>query len=91
MNKRQPRYPKEEHARRGAEMYESRVRPLVESTHTGRIVAVDIDTGEYEVGDDTLKAAQTLLSRLPDAQIWCIRVGRPAVHRFGARLTGSHA
>jgi hypothetical protein len=91
MNERQPRYSKDEHAKRGAALYETRVQPLVEPNHDGRVVAVDVDTGEYEVGDDTLTAAQALLNRVPDAQIWCVRVGRAAVHRFGASLSRSRA
>jgi hypothetical protein len=47
-----------------------------------------VDTGSYEVGENSLAAAQRLLARLPDAQIWCVRVGSPAVHRFGSRGPG---
>ncbi|MBI3468163.1 MAG: hypothetical protein HY000_34595 [Planctomycetes bacterium] len=86
MSVRQPRYTKEEHARLGSEMYDSRVRPQVEAGNHGKIVAIDIETGEYEVADQTVEAAQRLLARCPDAQIWAVRIGYPAVHRFG---TGS--
>jgi hypothetical protein len=86
MTKPQPRYPKEEHARRGTALYEQQVRPQVESVHRGKVVAVDVDTGTFEVADDTLTASQRLLARHPDAQIWCVRIGHPAVHRFGPRV-----
>jgi hypothetical protein len=85
MTARQPRYSKEEHARRGAECYE-RVRPQVESGNQGRIIALDVDSGAFEVADDTLTASERLLARHPDAQIWCVRIGHEAVHRFGSRL-----
>jgi hypothetical protein len=39
MTVRQPRYPKEEYARRGNEIYESQVRSQVEEGNYGRIVA----------------------------------------------------
>jgi hypothetical protein len=81
----QPRYSIEEHARRGTAMYEQQVRPHVEVGNHGKVVALDVDTGAFEVADDTLAASQRLLSRYPDAQIWCVRVGYPAVHRFGPR------
>jgi hypothetical protein len=81
----QPRYSKEEHARRGSAVYEQQVRAQVESQNAGKVVAIDVDTGSYEVGETSLSAAQRLLARLPDAQIWCVRVGSPAVHRFGSR------
>jgi hypothetical protein len=81
----QPRYSKDEHARRGTNLYEQQVRAQVEANNHGRIVAIDVDTGAFEVADDTLTASQRLLARCPDAQIWCVRIGHPAVHHFGAR------
>ena len=83
MHMRQPRYSKEEHARRGDDVYERLVRPHVEAGHLGKIVAIDVDTGAFEVAEDTLTASQRLLARYPDAQIWCIRIGHRGVHRFG--------
>ncbi len=81
----QPRYSKEEHARRGTARYEQ-VRPQVEAGNHGTIVALDVDTGAFEVAENTLTASQRLLARHPDAQIWCVRIGYPAVHRFGPRV-----
>lgn len=83
MTVRQPRYSKEEFARRGHEIYESQVRSQVEEGNHGKIVAIDIETGGFEVADDSLTAAKELLSHYPDAQILCIRIGHRAVHRFG--------
>jgi hypothetical protein len=83
MTTRQPRYSKDEHARRGNEMYERQVRPQVEAGNHGRIVAIDVDTGAFELDQGPLAACERLLARLPDAQIWCVRIGHPAVHRLG--------
>jgi hypothetical protein len=83
---RQPRYSKEEHARRGTAIYDERVRPQVEAGNRGKVVAIDLDTEEFEVAEDSLAASQRLLARRPDAQIWCVRIGYPAVHRFGPRV-----
>ena len=82
---RQPRYSKQEFARRGHEIYDSQVRPQVEEGNHGKIVAIDIETGAFEVADDSLTAAKQLLIRFPDAQILGIRIGHCAVHRFGFR------
>ena len=87
----QPRYTMEEHARRGDEIYESQVRPLVEEGNHGRIVAIDIDTGAYEVADDVLAASRRLLARLPDAQPWIVRIGYAAVDRIGRQAGGETA
>ena len=86
MGARQPRYSKEEFARRGQTIYEQRVRSQVEEGNSGRIVAIDIETGEFALGDDTLAASERLLARHPDAQPWLVRIGHQAVHRLG----GSH-
>jgi hypothetical protein len=85
MTVRQPRYSKEEFARRGDEIYASQVRPQVEAGNHGKIVAIDIETGAYEVADDIVTASERLLARLPDAQTWFIRIGHRAVYHFGAR------
>jgi hypothetical protein len=77
------RYSKEEFARRGNEIYESQIRPLVEAGNRGKIVAIDIDSGAFELADDTLTASDRLLAQCPDAQIWCLRIGYKGVHRFG--------
>jgi hypothetical protein len=83
MTLRQPRYSKEEFARRGKEIYEAQVRSQVEEGNHGKVVAIDIETGAFEVADDSLTAAKQLLKRYPDAQIFGIRIGYRAVHRFG--------
>jgi hypothetical protein len=85
MTVRQPRYSKEEHARLGTEIYEQQVRPIVEADNHGKIVAIDVDTGAFEVDSKSLPAINRLLARYPDAQIWCLRVGYPAVCKFGSR------
>jgi hypothetical protein len=50
-----------------------------------RIVAIDIETGAFEVADDILPATDRLFDRLPDAQPWIVRIGHRVVHRFGSR------
>lgn len=85
MTVRQPRYSKEEFARRGDEIYESQVRQQVAEGNHGKFVAIDIETGTFELADDTMTATRQLYERVPDAQPWVVRIGYRAVHRFGAR------
>jgi hypothetical protein len=77
------KYSKEEFARRGNEIYETQVRPQVEEGNHAKIVALDIETGAFELAKDTMTASDKLLERYPDAQIWRIRIGNKGVHRFG--------
>lgn len=79
----QPKFSKEEHARRGTEIYEQQIRQKVETDHQGEIVAIDIETGDFEIAPKLLDAARCLRDRHPAAQIWAVRVGHRAVHRFG--------
>jgi hypothetical protein len=84
MTVRQPRYSKEEFAQRGDALYESAVRSQVEAGNDGRIVAIDIETGIFEVANEVVTASEQLLERIPDAQTWFIRIGHQAVYHFGA-------
>ena len=79
------RYSKEEFARRGDAVYEKEVRPRLKADDHGKFVAVDIDTGRYEVDADELEACDRLSASLPQAQIWLVRIGSRYVHRFGGR------
>ena len=75
----------EEFALRGNELYNRKIRPLVEEREAGRVVAIDIESGEFEVAENTIEASNRLLARRPDAQTWFIRIGHRGVHRFGPR------
>jgi hypothetical protein len=63
-------------------------RTQVEEGNYGKIVAIDIETGAFEVAENSLTAAKQLLKRHPDAQIFGIRIGHLAVHRFGFHSLG---
>jgi 3-methyladenine DNA glycosylase/8-oxoguanine DNA glycosylase len=83
MTVRRPRYSKEEFARRGEAIYESQIRSQVEADNDRRIVAIDIETGAFEVDDEPRIAVERLYDRYPDAQPWMRRIGKDsAVHRM---------
>jgi len=82
----QPRYSKEEFARRGDEIYERDLRLHVEAGNEGKFIVFDIETGAYEIDADELVASDRLLARHPDAQVWLRQVGSRYARRFG---TGS--
>ena len=80
----QPRYSKEEFARLGDAIYESQLRPVLEKGEEGKFVAIDIETGAYELDRDELAASDRLLARVPNAQIWLRRIGSRYVRHFGS-------
>lgn len=79
----QPRAAAEETARRGDEIYERDIRGHVEGKFDGRVVAIDIGSGQYVIADDALTASERLLAQEPEADIWCVRIGHRALYRLG--------
>lgn len=86
MANRQPCYNEEEFARRGNEIYETQVRPQVEEGNYGKIIAIDIETGAFAVGKNSIIASARLLAHHPDAEIWFVQIEHRAVHQFGAAM-----
>ena len=83
-----PRLSGEEIARRGKAVYEQSIRDRVETgDNLGKIISIDVETGDYEIDDDLLKAAHRLRNRHPKAALWMERIGYDAVFAFGASLT----
>ena len=80
------RYSKEVFARRGDANYEKEVRPQLRAADDGKFAAIDIESGEFAIDADELKAGNKLRKRIPEAQIWMVRVGYRSVHRIGGRV-----
>src|ERR1700691_3478234 len=77
------RYSKEKFVRRGNALVESKVRPNLKAADEDKFVAIDIETGEYELDKNEMKAANRLRKRIPDSQIWLVHVTLGYLHRFG--------
>ncbi len=79
-----PTRPRDEIARLGDKIYERDIRPQVEADHDGDIVAIDVDSGNWAIGDDLLTAAGRLRSqRSQVVNVWSLRIGSRAVYKFG--------
>ena len=78
-----PTRPTAEIARLGQEIYRRDIRAKVEAAHRGRIVAIDVDTGDWAMDDDALAAADALRERRPAPDIWVVKVGHPTLRTFG--------
>jgi hypothetical protein len=61
----------------GMAMYEN-MRAEMEANEWGRMVVIDVNSGDYEVADDDLSATMRLFERRPDAVTWGELVGYPA-------------
>jgi hypothetical protein len=80
-----PRYSKQEFATRGDAIYEKEILPKLTDKDVGKFLAIDIETGQYDIAADELKAGNKLRRRLPEAQIWMVRIGHTSTRKFGGR------
>jgi hypothetical protein len=66
-------------AKKGREIYE-RLQKSLEAQYLGKIVAIDVETGEYFLGDTVIDAGKKGREKYPKKVFHFIRVGFPAVH-----------
>jgi hypothetical protein len=74
-------------SRIGHEIYETQLRPKVETEENiGKLISIDIKTGDYEIGDKLLTTVERLQARRPEAEIWTERIGYDAVYAVGGSI-----
>jgi hypothetical protein len=74
----------EEVAHHANQMYENGIRQQVHSEENiGKMVIIDIETGNYEVDEDGLISATHLSERNPTARLFGIRIGYNVSASFG--------
>ena len=69
----------------GDEIYETNIKRQVEDAHHGKIVAIDVNSGDYAIADTVSAASKRLRKRSPDADVWSVRVGYRTLRNFGGR------
>jgi hypothetical protein len=74
-------------APRGQEIYNQKLRSVVETEgNIGKIIVIDVGTGDYEIDEEGLIAGRRLQLRHPDAAMLCLRIGYDAVYSLGGDL-----
>jgi hypothetical protein len=73
-------------ARKGARIYEERLRRELEPVHNGKYVVIDVDSGLYELDADHLAASHRAATRWPGSRLYARRVGFRTLGRVGGRL-----
>jgi hypothetical protein len=71
---------KRERGEKADRIYEQ-IREQLEAEHWGKIVAIDLDTGEYFIDDDVLEATMKARSAHPGCIPYVKRIGYPYVWR----------
>ncbi len=69
-------------ARAGAEVFASQIRPTLRAEDDGKFVAIDVQSGDYELDEDDYAAVTRLRARRPAAEIWLERAGHPAAYQL---------
>ena len=72
---------------RGLTIYEREIAPQLSDDDRGRYVAIDVNTGEWEI-DDTRDATEVLRARVPNADIFLLRHIDIATGYFGGAPKG---
>jgi hypothetical protein len=71
---------------RGEAIYEQTVRKEVEEGNKGNFVVIDIETGNYEVDADDLRATKRALAKSPNAVLYGLRIGYPTAYTLGGHF-----
>jgi len=84
-------YSDEEVARLGQALYEEEIRPKIGRGDRGKFVAIDIETGDYELDADELQALKRAKAKRPGAVLYMVRIDYPTAYRLGRRSAVAHA
>lgn len=59
----------------GSRIYREKLQAELESSSHGQFVAIDVESGEYEIASESQVATELLWARIPAAQVYVERVG----------------
>ncbi len=76
----------DEVSRRGLEIYEARLKPLLEPLRNGEKVAIHVESGDYAVARTTGEALRTLRARYSSGPMVLMKIGPEPEHGLEARL-----
>ncbi|MFN6516048.1 MAG: hypothetical protein RMY29_016335 [Nostoc sp. CreGUA01] len=78
---------REEVAQRAKEIYENSIRQQVElQENIGKMVIIDIETGEYAVDKTGIESARYLRKKHPFARLFGIRIGYKVAASFSGQM-----
>ena len=71
----------------GWEIYNTKIKQLVEPQEKGKFLVIDVMTGDYAVNRDVITARKMLKARTPNAVCYLMRIGFPApYHSHSPRI-----
>jgi hypothetical protein len=76
----------DEFCERGLRLYEERLKAILEPEFNGQVVAIDVESGDYEVVRVSREAWGPLRERHPQARVFITDVGPPKPCGFSIRM-----
>ena len=83
------RYSSDEIADRGQALYDRTIRDQLDASARGKFLALNIDTGEYEIDADERAALKRASAKHPDAALYLLRIGYPTAYRLGRKAVAA--
>lgn len=85
-------YIEDETVRRGQMLYEQKISAATdEPENRGKMLVINVDTGEYEMDDDDVVAAKRAKARFGEAALFTMRIGYPAAYRLGRSFPANNS
>ena len=68
---------------RGEEIYHASIKQELSDDQLGLYLAIDVKTGEYEIGKSSMAVTDALHARVADAEVYVMRHGGMPVYSIG--------
>lgn len=79
-------YSLDEIGRIAEDFYRREIRDQVMPEHKGRFLILDIESGDYEMDDDDLRAEEILRARRPNGILYGLRIGYKSAYSLSGRM-----
>ncbi len=73
--------------KKGREIYERKLRAILEPEHHGEYVAIEPESGDYYLGRTMSEAYEKAIREHPDKRFYLVRVGHRAALSFKHRTS----
>ena len=80
----------EEIARLGQELYDTRLKALLEPEHNDEFVVINVENGDYFLDTSDLEALRAARTEYPARVLFLARVGAETAYRIGYRGQACH-
>lgn len=77
-------YTREQVVRDGQRIYEDTLRNSLETRNEGRFLVINVETGDYVMGEDDVATSEAAHQRFPGAPLFAMRIGDTAPYHVGA-------